>query len=397
MHFLNLFTSFIFILFTGFYLGFILEKVKIDKTIGYLLSGFILGPNVLNLVDYTYVFIYQYLIFLLFLILISKLGLSIKIKRILKLDKNILIYSIFPSFFITGLGFIFIYNLLNLNLIISLLISFSISSFSYSYLLNYFNKDVNKIDNKKNENIINILTYSIINTLLILLIFYGLYNIYKDVNTNNLFKYFKPLLSFLISIISGFGIGFLLSKSFSILAVKKYIKLIIFIIITMFLLYIELIFTFIPFSAIISVLSISLFIKEKNENDSIILKNYCKKMDNFILILVFSFIGIKTNFKDTSIKNYYLLFIILSLIIISMLIMYLLELKNKNIIKKERLIKAISILPKSLEMALMVNFLILLKLPELKFISNSIFIIIIVTSLIFNLLNNFILKKLVTK
>lgn len=379
---LNFLTSFIFVLFIGFAFGFILDKFKIDKSIGYLLSGFILGPYVLNIVDFNFIFFYKYLIYLIFLILVSKLGLSIKIKSILKFNNN-LVYHLIPSFIMTGLSFIVLKVFLNFNIVLTLLLSLSFSTFSYSFLSNIYNYDKKNIGNKT---IYKILVVALLNTLLFYILFYLFYNLYND-DTQGIFKYIKPFLTIFISVGSGLGLGYLINKSFSLIEVKNYIKLIILILITIFTLYIEIVFTFIPFSAILSTLTIAFLLKENNEKDARKIKKYLTNFENNLNIIVFSFIGILTNFKGIKLNNFYISFIFIGLIIISILVIFLFNFKNKNIFEKDNIISSIAFVPKSLELAIMSGFLIILNLEELNFLPSNIFVVIIFSNLLFYVIN----------
>lgn len=387
---LNFLTSFIFVLFIGFAFGFILDKFKIDKSIGYLLSGFILGPYVLNIVDFNFIFFYKYLIYLIFLILVAKLGLSIKIKSILKFNNN-LVYHLIPSFIMTGLSFIVLKVFLNFNIVLTLLLSLSFSTFSYSFLSNIYNYDKKNIGNKT---IYKILVVALLNTLLFYILFYLFYNLYND-DTQGIFKYIKPFLTIFISVGSGLGLGYLINKSFSLIEVKNYIKLIILILITIFTLYIEIVFTFIPFSAILSTLTIAFLLKENNEKDARKIKKYLTNFENNLNIIVFSFIGILTNFKGIKLNNFYISFIFIGLIIISILVIFLFNFKNKNIFEKDNIISSIAFVPKSLELAIMSGFLIILNLEELNFLPSNIFVVIIFSNLLFyviNILNENLIK-----
>lgn len=379
---LNFLTSFIFVLFIGFAFGFILDKFKIDKSIGYLLSGFILGPYVLNIVDFNFIFFYKYLIYLIFLILVAKLGLSIKIKSILKFNNN-LVYHLIPSFIMTGLSFIVLKVFLNFNIVLTLLLSLSFSTFSYSFLSNIYNYDKKNIGNKT---IYKILVVALLNTLLFYILFYLFYNLYND-DTQGIFKYIKPFLTIFISVGSGLGLGYLINKSFSLIEVKNYIKLIILILITIFTLYIEIVFTFIPFSAILSTLTIAFLLKENNEKDARKIKKYLTNFENNLNIIVFSFIGILTNFKGIKLNNFYISFIFIGLIIISILVIFLFNFKNKNIFEKDNIISSIAFVPKSLELAIMSGFLIILNLEELNFLPSNIFVVIIFSNLLFYVIN----------
>lgn len=109
------------ILIVGMIFAKIFEKLKLPRIIGMLLTGIILGPQVLNLLDSNILAISSDLRTIALIVILLKAGLSLDIKDLKKVGRSAVLLLFLPaSFEILAYG-IFVPKLLGLNLINALL------------------------------------------------------------------------------------------------------------------------------------------------------------------------------------------------------------------------------------------------------------------------------------
>ena len=73
------------ILFSGFLIGFIFEKIKVPKVVGMILVGILFGLSVLNIIDSKLIELSPYLRQIALVVILTRSGLSLNFKNLKKL------------------------------------------------------------------------------------------------------------------------------------------------------------------------------------------------------------------------------------------------------------------------------------------------------------------------
>ena len=109
------------ILIVGMVFAKIFDKLKLPRIIGMLLTGIILGPQVLNLLDKNILNISSYLRTIALIVILLKAGLSLDIGDLKKVGRSAVLLSFLPASFEILSYAIFVPKILGLNLIDGLL------------------------------------------------------------------------------------------------------------------------------------------------------------------------------------------------------------------------------------------------------------------------------------
>ena len=78
------------ILFSGFLIGFIFEKIKVPKVVGMILVGILFGPSVLNIIDSKLIELSPSLRQIALVVILTRSGLSLNFKNLKKLVDQLL-------------------------------------------------------------------------------------------------------------------------------------------------------------------------------------------------------------------------------------------------------------------------------------------------------------------
>ncbi|MEG2520844.1 MAG: cation:proton antiporter [Christensenellaceae bacterium] len=108
-------TSLALIFIVGITLGFIFEKIKVPRLVGMLLTGIVLGPYLLNLIDNSILEISADLRQLALIIILIKAGLSLNIADLKKVGRPAILMSFVPAVFEIIAVIIFAPMLLNIT------------------------------------------------------------------------------------------------------------------------------------------------------------------------------------------------------------------------------------------------------------------------------------------
>ena len=192
------------ILIVGMIFAKIFEKLRLPRIIGMLLTGIILGPQVLNLLDLNILAISSDLRTIALIVILLKAGLSLDIKDLKKVGKSAVLLSFLPASFEILAYAIFVPKLLGLSLIDSLLMGAVMAAVSPAIVVPRMVKLIDE-GYGKNESVPQmILAGASCDDVFVLVLFSSFLSMAKG----SAFSY-KSLLNVPISIVLGIGLGIL--------------------------------------------------------------------------------------------------------------------------------------------------------------------------------------------
>ena len=193
------------ILIVGMIFAKIFDKLKLPRIIGMLLTGIILGPQVLNLLDSNILAISSDLRTIALIVILLKAGLSLDIKDLKKVGRSAVLLSFLPASFEILAYAIFVPRLLGLSLIDSLLMGAVMAAVSPAIVVPRMVKLMDEGYGKKESVPQMILAGASCDDVFVLVLFSSFLSMAKG----SVFSY-KSLLKVPISIVLGIGLGILI-------------------------------------------------------------------------------------------------------------------------------------------------------------------------------------------
>lgn len=193
------------ILIVGMIFAKIFDKLKLPRIIGMLLTGIILGPQVLNLLDSNILAISSDLRTIALIVILLKAGLSLDIKDLKKVGRSAVLLSFLPASFEILAYAIFVPRLLGLSLIDSLIMGAVMAAVSPAIVVPRMVKLMDEGYGKKESVPQMILAGASCDDVFVLVLFSSFLSMAKG----SVFSY-KSLLKVPISIVLGIGLGILI-------------------------------------------------------------------------------------------------------------------------------------------------------------------------------------------
>lgn len=193
------------ILMLGLVFAKIFEKLRLPRIIGMLLTGIILGPQVLNILDSNILTISPDLRTIALIVILLKAGLSLEIKDLKKVGRSAILLSFLPASFEILAYAIFVPKILGISLIDSLLMGAVMAAVSPAIVVPRMVKLMDEGYGKKESVPQMILAGASCDDVFVLVLFSSFLSMAKG----SVFSY-KSLLKVPISIALGIGLGILI-------------------------------------------------------------------------------------------------------------------------------------------------------------------------------------------
>lgn len=340
------------ILIIGMILAKVFDKLKLPGIIGMLLTGIILGPQVLNLLDTNILGISSDLRTIALIVILLKAGLSLDIKDLKKVGRSAILLSFLPASFEILAYAIFAPKILGLSLIDSLLMGAVMAAVSPAIVVPRMVKLIDE-GYGKNESVPQmILAGASCDDVFVLVLYSSFFSMAKGVA----FSY-KSLLKVPVSIVLGIGFGILIGYLLYLFFERRYkngsyirnsTKVIIILATAFLLVSMEgMLKGIIPISGLLAVIAMATSYKiraEKGVVDS--LSDKFAKLWIFAEILLFVLVGAEVNIKYmTGIGSIGIFLIFLGLIIRSFGVF--ISVAGSRLNKKEIIFTIFSYTPKA--------------------------------------------------
>lgn len=340
------------ILIVGMVFAKIFDKLKLPRIIGMLLTGIILGPQVLNLLDANILKISPDLRTIALIVILLKAGLSLDIGDLKKVGRSAILLSFLPASFEILSYAIFVPKILGLNLIDGLLMGAVMAAVSPAIVVPRMVKLIDEGYGKDESIPQMILAGASCDDVFVLVLFSSFLSMAKGSE----FSY-KSLLKVPVSIVLGIGVGIVIGYLLYLFFERRYkngsyirnsSKVIIILAISFLLVSLEgLVKNVIPISGLLAVISMASSYKIKAEERVVgRLSEKFAKLWIFAEILLFVLVGAEVDIKYmTGIGFTGIILIILGLLIRS--IGVFISVAGSKLNKNEKIFTILAYTPKA--------------------------------------------------
>ena len=361
----------------GFMLAGIFQLIKLPRLIGYLLTGILLGPFMLNVISDDIFLISTDLRYMALVIILLRAGLSLDIKSLKQRQKEVLLLSILPATFEILAAVILGPILFDLTFLESLLIGSVLAAVSPAVIVPEMLEMMKKDEGTKRSIPQLIMASASLDDIYVIVLF-SMFLTLSLGHTTSLLPIVELPLSLLLGIGVGILIGVVLPVMFKKIHMRDTFKVLWILAIGLLLIYIERE-TSLPFSGLIAVLAVGMTLLAQSPVLSKRLSLKYEKMWLFAELILFVLIGAALEF--TYVETYLVngLFMILGLIFFRS-IGVLLSLSVSKITLKEKLFMLVAFIPKATVQASIAAIPLSLGIPNGSLILTVAVIAILVTA-----------------
>lgn len=334
------------ILSLGFIAGLLVSKIKVPKLVGMLIVGLLLGPYVFNLLDPKLLAISSELRLIALVIILTRAGLSLDIQALKKIGRPAILLCFIPATFeIIGIT-IFAPLLLGISTFEALLLGSVLAAVSPAVVVPAMIKlqDENYGGEHKIPELI--MAGASVDDIYVIILFYSFLGLAEN-NVFNASQLLKIPTSIVLGIIFGILVGLLLSTLFRKMKIALPVKILILLSVSLLLIsgenFLE---SYVPFSALLSVITIGIILLMKNKDDAIEIEKGYRHLWTFFEIVLFVLVGAMVDLNlalSSGFSVLLLLFIALTFRSLGVLI----SLIKTNITMKEKLFTVFAYLPKA--------------------------------------------------
>lgn len=339
-----MFLSLFLVFFVGVIGGILFEKIKIPKIIFYLIMGILFGGGCLNLIDPSLEDISDYLRQIALIIILTRSGLALDFKSLIKIGKPAILMCFLPaSFEIIGIT-IFGPLLLNISYLEAILLGCVLGAVSPAIVVP---RMLTMIENKEGGDIPKvIMAGASCDDIYVIVLFYACLNALKTSNFNFL-SILKIPSSIILGVLLGLLIGIGLTNLFKCFKLNSTIRVIIMLGVSFLMVWLEsYVKTYVSISALLGIIVMSIILSSKIFDLNGVKQSYNHLWSAFE-ILLFVLVGtrVKLNlvFSFEGLKIFILILIGLSFRTIGVILSVM---KNKYNLK-EIIFFVVSYLPKA--------------------------------------------------
>ncbi|NLK96032.1 MAG: sodium:proton antiporter [Clostridiales bacterium] len=321
-------TSLALIFLLGIMLGSIFNKIKMPNLIGFLLSGIILGPYVLNLIDNSILSISADLRKIALIIILTRAGLSIDIDSLKKVGRTAMLMCFVPALLeILGV-IIFAPKLLNISIIEASIIGTVLAAVSPAVIIPRMISLKEKGYGKKNSIPEIIMAGSSIDDIFVIVLFTSFTSLATEGNLS-ISEFINLPISIILGLLLGGLIGIILSYLFKHVHIRDSVKVLLILSISFLLVAIEDSLKYIPFSGLLAIMSLNATILNTYENLANRLSSKFSKLWVVAEIILFVLVGATININYVISQGISPIIIILIGLAFRMIGVFLSTLKSK--------------------------------------------------------------------
>ena len=393
---MNFILSFGLIIICALCLGTIFKKIELPSLIGYLITGIILGPYVFNLINNDILSISSSLRQFALIVILTRAGLSLNINDLKKVGRPAIMLCFVPAC-LEIIGYLLLgHFILKLSIFESCLLGSVMAAVSPAVVVPRMIK-LQEEGYGINKNIPQmIITGASCDDVFVIVLFSSFLTMVNNGNFDYSIFYQVP-----VSIILGIGIGLLfgllLSLLFKKININNSIKILILLSFTFIFVGLEnLIKNYVPYSGLLSVISLGIMLKIKDNESSIELNKSYNKIWIFAEIILFCLVGAEVDIKFAFSQGLIVILVLFLALIFRIIGVFICLIKTK-LNFKERLFCAISYLPKATVQASIGGIALSMGLDCGKIILTFAVLAILITAPLGAFLTDFTYKKLLTK
>ena len=343
---MNFILSFGLIIICALCLGTILKKIKLPSLIGYLITGIILGPYVFNLINNDILSISSSLRQFALIVILTRAGLSLNINDLKKVGRPAIMLCFVPAC-LEIIGYLLLgHFILKLSIFESCLLGSVMAAVSPAVVVPRMIK-LQEEGCGINKNIPQmIITGASCDDVFVIVLFSSFLTMVSNGNFDYSIFYQVPV-SIILGICIGLLFGLLLSLLFKKININNSIKILILLSFTFIFVGLEnLIKNYVPYSGLLSVISLGIMLKIKDNESSIELNKSYNKIWIFAEIILFCLVGAEVDIKFAFSQGLIVILVLFLALIFRIIGVFICLIKTK-LNFKERLFCAISYLPKA--------------------------------------------------
>jgi NhaP-type Na+/H+ or K+/H+ antiporter len=339
-------TSLALIFLLGLLLGSIAQKLKLPSLLGMLITGMILSPYALNLLDDKLLSISLELRQLALVIILTRAGLSLDLKDLIKVGRPAILMCFVPACF-EILGIILLApSLLKVSILEAAIIGAVVAAVSPAVIVPRMIKLMEEGYGTKNSIPSLILAGASVDDVFVIVVFTALTSLAQGKGVE-VYDFLRIPISILIGIIIGILLGYMLYSIFKQFHLRDSAKVIILLGISFLLIELERrIGEFIPMSGLIAIMSMAASLYKNNELLAMRLSDKFNRLWVAAEILLFVLVGATVNLQYAISSGLISLVVILGALCFRMIGVYVSLIKTK-LPRKERIFCMIAYTPKA--------------------------------------------------
>ncbi len=333
------------ILIGGFLAGLLFHKIKLPKMVGMLVYGILIGPSLLNLVDPLIISFSSTLRLIALAIILTRSGLSLNLNHLKKLGVTAILMCVVPATFEMIGVLILAPLLLHISILESLLLGAVLAAVSPAIVVPRMIKIKHEGYGKQNHIPELVLAGASADDIYVITLFY----MFLGFNTNtslNVFSILAVPVSIILGMIYGISFGIIISRIFKRYQFNVYIKVAITLTLSFIFIYIEGLGAYIPFSAMIGIVTLGMTILYNNQVQAKELETEYKKLWFVFEIILFVLVGVSVDLNYTLSAGWMMIVVLIGALLFRMLGVYV-SLLWTEFSFKEKIFTMISYIPKA--------------------------------------------------
>ena len=338
--------SIAYILLLGMFTGWICKKLKLPSLLGMILTGMILGPYVLNLIDNSILNISSDLRRIALIIILMRAGLSLDLNDFKKVGRPAIFMCFVPACF-EMIGMVILApQLLGISVIDAAIMGAVVGAVSPAVIVPKMLKLMEEDYGTQKSIPQLILAGASVDDVFVIVMFSAFTGLAQG-NSVSIQSFINIQISILLGIIIGCVIGFILAKFFEKINVRDTAKVIILLCLGFVLVSLEDNFSsVIPFSALISIMGMGIALQKKRETMAIRLSIKFNKLWVAAEIILFVLVGVTVDISYALSAGITAVILILGVLLFRMIGVLICLIKT-DLNVKERLFCVIGYTPKA--------------------------------------------------
>lgn len=338
--------SIAYILLLGMFTGWICKKLKLPSLLGMILTGMILGPYVLNLIDNSILNISSDLRRIALIIILMRAGLSLDLNDFKKVGRPAIFMCFVPACF-EMIGMVILApQLLGISVIDAAIMGAVVGAVSPAVIVPKMLKLMEEDYGTQKSIPQLILAGASVDDVFVIVMFSAFTGLAQG-NSVSIQSFINIAISILLGIIIGCVIGFILAKFFEKINVRDTAKVIILLCLGFVLVSLEDNFSsVIPFSALISIMGMGIALQKKRETMAIRLSIKFNKLWVAAEIILFVLVGVTVDISYALSAGITAVILILGVLLFRMIGVLICLIKT-DLNVKERLFCVIGYTPKA--------------------------------------------------
>ncbi len=334
------------ILICGMFLGWICKKLHLPSLLGMIITGIILGPYALNLIDESIISISSDLRRIALIIILMRAGLSLNISDLKKVGRPAILMCFVPACF-EMLGMILIApRLLNISVLDAAIMGAVVAAVSPAVIVPKMLKLIEEGYGTKQSIPQLILAGASVDDVFVIVMFTAFTGLAQG-NDVSLTGFINIPISIVVGLLFGLIVGYVFSVYFKKVHIRDTAKVIILLCTAFVMVTIEDNFSnFIPFSGLIAVMGLGIALQKKREVVAIRLSVKFNKLWVCAEILLFVLVGATVNLKYALSAGFGVIILIFAVLCFRVIGVLFCLLKTKLNLK-ERLFCMIAYMPKA--------------------------------------------------